>query len=194
MRIRILTGVFALAVLTAATHAVELKMKYEPGTTRTMNVDMNLEGSLEVTGDAAIQGTGEGRIGTSMDLKVLSEEDGVGTIEQKITNIDIDIQAEADTQDGPKKWDVKLTPEGGSMTADGQTTPIPADTLGDIQAQSWEVKMDAQGAPVGMEIDSSEMSQEEAEQVQQMSESLNSMIGKAALLPDGDVEEGHEWD
>ncbi|MCA9411923.1 MAG: hypothetical protein KC917_04490 [Candidatus Omnitrophica bacterium] len=188
-------AVVAVGMLATTSSAVELKMKYEPGVTRTMNVEMNLKGDLDVGGDTPVKGTAQGKILTEMDLKVQSVDDeGVGTIEQSISNIDMEFSAEAETPDGPKKWDVDLSPEGGSMTADGETTPIPADTLSDIQSKSWEVKMNAQGAPVGMDIDSSEMSEEEAQQVKQMSESISKMIGKAALLPEGDVEVGHEWE
>jgi hypothetical protein len=130
-----------------------------------------------------------------MGLKVLSvDEEGVATIEQSVTDINLEVDAEAETPDGPKKWSVEMTPEGGTMTADGETMPIPADSLKDIKSQSWNVKMDDRGAPMGVDLDSSEMSQEEAEQVKQMSESITSMIGKAALLPEGDVEIGHEWE
>ncbi len=192
---RILGGLLVLGLVASASPAVELKMKYEPGQDRIMNIELGLNGDLDVTGAVPIKGTGKGRIGTKMSLKVLSVDDeGVATIEQSVTDIDIDIEADAETPDGPKDWSVELTPDGGTLTAQGETTPIPADSLKDIQSQSWKIKMNEQGAPEGMDIDSSEMSEEEAEEVRRMSESISSMVGKAALLPEGDVEPGHEWE
>lgn len=190
-----LGGLLALGLVATHAPAVEIKMKYEPGQNRTMGIEMDLDGTLEVSGAVPIKGSGKGKIGTGMNLKVLSvAPDGVATIEQSVADINLDFDAEAETPDGPKKWSVEMNPEGGTMTADGESIPIPADSLNDIKSKSWNIKMNDRGAPVGMDLDSSEMSQEEAEQVKQMSESISNMIGKAALLPEGDVEVGHEWE
>ena len=109
---QLLGAVVAVGMLATTSSAVELKMKYEPGVTRTMNVEMNLKGDLDVGGDTPVKGTAQGKILTEMDLKVQSVDDeGVGTIEQSISNIDMEFSAEAETPDGPKKWDVDLSPE-----------------------------------------------------------------------------------
>ena len=191
----ILGGLLVLGLVTTTSQGIELKMKYEPGQDRVMNIEMDIKGDIDISGAVPIKGSGEGQIGTKMNLKVLSvDADGVATIEQSVDDIRIDFKAEAETPEGPKKWSVELTPEGGTLVAEGQTTPIPADSLKDIQSQSWKIKLNEQGAPVGMDIDASEMSEEEAENVQNMSESISNMIGKAALMPEGDVEEGHKWE
>lgn len=195
MKNRIVGGLLALGLVSVAASAVELKMKYEPGQTRTMAVELGVDAKLEVRGDVPIQGTGKGTIGSEMSLKVLSVDgDGVATIQQSVDDVRIDVAANAETPDGPKAWNLELTPKGGTFTGDGQTNPIPADSLKDIQEQSWTVKMNDRGAPVGMELETGDLTQQEAEQARQMSESIGNLMGKSALLPEGEVEPGQSWE
>ena len=123
-------GLVAFVLLASYANAIELKMKYEPGQERTMNVDLDFEGKLDVGGDVPIQGSGKGQIATTMDLKVISVDgDGIATVEQSLSDIKIDIEAEAETPDGPKDWTIELTPDGGTLTAEGESNPIPADSF-----------------------------------------------------------------
>jgi hypothetical protein len=187
--------ILAIATLVPCASAIELRMKYEEGQSRSMSVKIDLRGSLEVRGGSSIDGNVEGSGGVNMDLKVLSvDEKGVASIENRLGGFNVNLNGNADLGDATHAFAVKLDENGGAFTSDGKTEEIPAAAMEEAKAQAWTVQMDSLGATVGMSLDSEKMEAAEAENIKNLSDSLAGVFGQNGLLPKEDVEVGQTWE
>ena len=184
-----LVGVF----LIPACPAVQLRLKFEKDKVETNEVTAHIQGDLRVDGTQRLEGTATGNMGVKMNQKTLAvDEKGVATIEMKLDGLNIKLDSEADMGQGKKKYGVNLTESGGKAFIDGATEDIPP--MGDVKAQSWQVYMNNLGAPVSFSLDSTQMGSEEAKEVQNLSDSVASIVSKHAPLPEQDVKVGDTWE
>lgn len=187
--------ILAIATLVPCAAAIELRMKYTEGQSRSMSVKIDLRGSLEVRGGASIDGNVEGTGGVSMDMKTLAvDEKGVASVENRLGGFSVDLSGDADLGDATHEFAVKLDENGGSFTNDGKTEEIPGAAMANAKAQSWTVQVDSLGATVGMSLDSEEMGADEAENVKRISDSLSGVLMQNGVLPKEDVEVGQTWE
>ena len=192
---RVAVMILAFATLVPCASAIELRMKYKEGQTRSMSVKMDLKGNLEVRGASSMDGKVEGSGGVNMDMTVLSvDEEGVASIENRLGGFNVDLSGNADLGDATHAFAVKMDENGGTFTADGKTEEIPAAAMAEAKAQAWTVEMDSLGATVGMSLDSEEMGAAEAENIKNLSDSLSGVFGQNGLLPKEDVKVGQTWE
>ncbi len=172
---------------------VELRLKYAKDQEQKTKVSVALDGKVEVEGSMRISAGAKGDIGVEMAQKTLNVDDqGAAEIEFHLSGFDVNTNAQVDMGTEKLTYAVKLDETGGTITADGKEEKIP-DT-GDIQSQSWTVRMNNLGAPVGFDLDSTQIGAEEAEEVKKMSENLAGFISQSAPLPEKDVKEGDTWE
>lgn len=180
-------------VLIPTCSAVQLRLKYQKDKVEANEVSATIQGDLKVEGTQRLEGTAKGDLGVRMSQKTLSVDDkGVATVEMKLEGLKVNMTSEADMGEGKKQYGVNLTEAGGEATIDGKKEPIPP--MGDVKAQSWQVKMDNLGAPVSFSLDSSQMGSEEAKEVQDLSDSVANFVSKHAPLPEKDVNVNDTWE
>jgi len=190
-------GIAILAFLVAAAPAtaIELKMKYKKDQTRRMDVKMDLKGQLDIQGDFRMTASSEGTGNVAMDLKVLDvDQEGIATVENRLSDLNVDMAAQAEIGKGTHAYTIKMNENGGSLTADGITQVIPPMAMDQAKAQSWTVRVDPTGAQVGMKLDSEELGAQEAEEIQNLSDSISELLGNNGILPKENVEVGQTWE
>jgi hypothetical protein len=183
-----------LVSCTAMAQPVELRLKFEPGQEKTTIVEINLKGTLDVQGSARLVGSAEGTGSLTMKTKTLEvSPEGIATLENRMEGFKLDLKSTADMGQGETKYEMVLDENGGKIILDGEEQPIPASELQEARAEVWTTKMNQLGATVGMDLDSSELSAEEAAEVQQLTESISGMLGSNAPLPEKPVQVGDSW-
>lgn len=180
-------------VFIPSVHAVQLRLKYTKDQTLVNDVFSTLKGDLKIDGAQRLEGTADGSFGVKMNQKTLDiDEKGVANIEYRLDSLNITLNSEADMGEGKKKYGAKFTESGGSYTIDGKEEKIPS--MDDVKSQSWQVKMNTLGSPVGFSLDSSQLGAEEAKEVQNLSEQIAGFVSKSAPLPEKDVQVGDSWE
>ena len=194
-RIAVFSAVIGGVLALSPSSAIELKMKYDAGQERTMTARVNFSGNISIDQDFRLEGKAEGKSGASISKKVISvDSEGIASIENKLDGFSVEVDSEAQIGEETHQHQIKLDETGGTYTTDGESQPIPSSDLEEATSKTWTVLMNEKGATVGMDLDSSQMSAEEAQQVQQLTGSLSGMMGQDSLLPEGDVEPGASWE
>ncbi len=180
-------------VLIPACQAVQLRLKFQKDKVESNEVSAHIQGDLKVDGTQRLEGTATGDMGVRMSQKTLAiDEKGVATIEMKLEGLSVKLNSEAEMGQGKKNYGINLTEGGGKVIIDGATQEIPA--IPEVKAQAWQVHMNNLGTPVSFSLDSSQMGSEEAKQVQELSDSVASIVSKQAPLPEQDVNVGDSWE
>lgn len=172
---------------------VELRLKYAKDQEQKTKVTVIMDGKVEVEGSQRISASATGNFGVTMAQKVLNVDDqGVGEIEFRLDGFDVNTNAKVDMGTEKHDFGAKINESSGTITADGKEEKIPIS--GEIKSQSWTVRMNNLGAPVGFDLDSSQMGSDEAAEVKKVSDNLASFVSQSAPLPEKDVKEGDTWE
>jgi hypothetical protein len=173
--------------------AVILRFKYEKDKVESNEVTAIVQGEVKVEGTQPLEGTTKGQMGIRMTQKTTGvDEKGVATQEFRLEGLNLNLDSEVDLGKGKQPYQLKLDEKGGTYTAEGKESKIPP--MEDVKSQSWQVRIDPMGAPVGFNLDSSQLGTEEAREVQNLSDSVANFVAKSAPLPEKEVEVGQAWE
>jgi hypothetical protein len=190
-KVIVLCLAFGLSATNAS--AVELRLKHQKDQVQSSRVDVRMEGNLEVEGSQRLSGKAKGNTEVLMNQKTLDVDDkGVANIEFRLDGWKAKVNSEADWGQGKSTYEVNLDENGGTMLSNGKEEKLPP--MGDVKAQSWQVKLDSLGAPAGFNLDTAQMGKEEAEEVKKIGDSVASLVSQAPPLPSKDVNVGDKWE
>lgn len=188
-----------LVTLVGGSQAIELRLQHTQDQAWKSSTTVNFTGDLDVSGTERVEGTAKGSVNIGMDQKVLEvSADKETTIKNSLSGFKASVDASMNVGEGTQTYSVNVDDKGGKMVQNGKEETIPAEAIADIQqrmkSQTWKTRINPLGGTVGLALESGQMSQEDTQGMQELSESLTKFLQQSALLPEKDVQIGDTWD